>query len=110
MFHIATTGRMPILILAIETPTESDPWRIRASVDGVETIARVVVNGDASLVFIEQHFSDLLAARGREERGTPSVYRNAVQELVKRAVASKSVELPIELGKPQESKSRWRIW
>jgi hypothetical protein len=100
---------MPIFIIAIEQPTESDPWRIRASVDGVETTARVVANADASLVFIEQHFSDLLAARSREERGTPAVYRNAVQDLVKRAITGKTVELPVELGKA-EAKPRWRLW
>jgi hypothetical protein len=102
---------MAILILAIEQPTESDPWRIRASVDGVETTARVVVNADASLVFIEQHFSDLLAARSREERGTPSIYRGEVQLLVKRAIAGVPVELPVELGrKMSEPKRRWRPW
>jgi hypothetical protein len=101
---------MPLLILAIERPTESEPWRIRATVDGVETTARVVVNGDASLVFIEQHFSDLLAARSREERGAPNVYRSHVQLLVKRAVAGNPVGLPVELGKVSEPKRRWRLW
>lgn len=101
---------MPILILAIERRTESEPWQIRATIDGVETTARVVVNADASLVFIEQRFSDLLAERGREERGAPTEYRAAVQELAKRVIAGKPVELPIELGKPLESKRRWRFW
>ena len=102
---------MSILIIAVERPTESEPWHVRATVDGVETTARVVVNADASCVFIEQHFSDLLADRSRQERGTPAEYRNAIQELVRAVIRGKSVPLPADLAKLSlPHKPWWRFW
>jgi hypothetical protein len=98
-----------IVILAIEPATETEPWHVRATVDGEETSARVVVNADASCVFIEQTFSELLAKRELEEtRKVP--YRSALQDLVRRMIAGKAVALPMELGEAAQPKRRWWFW
>jgi hypothetical protein len=107
---IRREGYVAIVILSVERPSENEPWRVRATVDGEEHAARVVVNADASCVFIEQSFSELLAQREREERGKATEYRNAVQKVVRAAVNGKPVSLPLEIGKVLEPKRRWWFW